>query len=79
MEPMTSRDYAPFLPVEEVAAILRISRSTAYEQANAWLASGSSTGLPCVRVGRRILVLGAAIAEVAQSGRRRPARTVRRR
>jgi excisionase family DNA binding protein len=52
-----------FLRVEEVAKILRISRSAAYEMANAWLATGGETGLPAVRLGRRSLRVPRAAVE----------------
>jgi type IV secretion system protein VirD4 len=44
-----------FLRVEEVAGLLRISRSAAYELANAWLATDGEAGLPAVRLGRDLL------------------------
>ena len=47
-----SGDLPAFLRVEEVARILRISRSAAYELANAWLATDGEAGLPAVRLGR---------------------------
>jgi excisionase family DNA binding protein len=57
-----------FLRVEEAAAILRISRSAAYEQANAWLATGGEVGLPVIRVGRAMRVPRAAIERLASTG-----------
>lgn len=50
-----------FLRVEEAARILRISRSAAYEQANAFLATGGRTGLPAIRLGRSLRVPRTAI------------------
>ena len=50
-----------FLRVGEAAQILRISRSAAYELANAWLATDGQTGLPVVRLGRSMRVPRAAI------------------
>ena len=50
-----------FLRVEEAAHILRISRSAAYEQANAWLATDGRRGLPAIRVGRSLRVPRAVI------------------
>jgi hypothetical protein len=47
-----------FLKIEEAARILRISRSAAYEQANAYLATKGATGLPVIRLGRSIRVPG---------------------
>ena len=47
--------------VEDAARILGISRSLAYELANRWLDGDQTEGLPCVRLGRRILVQRAAL------------------
>jgi excisionase family DNA binding protein len=58
----------PFLRVEEAARILRISRSAAYELANAWLSSGGETGLPVIRLGRTIRVPRAAIERYLEVG-----------
>jgi excisionase family DNA binding protein len=49
------------LRVREAAVVLGISNSAAYELANAWLATDGRTGLPAVRMGRRILIPRAAI------------------
>ena len=50
----------PFLTVEEAAAFLGISRTLAYSLANEFLTTRS--GLPCVRLGsRRIVVPRAAL------------------
>lgn len=57
-----------FYRVEEAAEILRISRSSAYEMANAWLRSDGTRGLPCVRLGRRIVVPRAVIDDWAAIG-----------
>ena len=57
-----------FLRVREAAAMLGISNSAAYELANAWLATEGQTGLPAVRLGRRILIPRAAIDELAAVG-----------
>ena len=57
-----------FLRVEEAARLLRISRSSAYEAANTWLRSEGKEGLPCVRLGRRIVVPRAAIDKWAAIG-----------
>jgi excisionase family DNA binding protein len=61
-------DRPRFLRVEEAAAILRISRSAAYEQANIWLATGGRCGLPAVRLGRSIRVPRAAIERLLRVG-----------
>lgn len=39
------------LTVAEVRRVLRISRTKAYEQANAYLDTDGQHGIPCVRVG----------------------------
>jgi excisionase family DNA binding protein len=57
-----------FLRVREAAAILGISRSAAYELANAWLATDGQTGLPAVRMGRCILIPRAAMDRLAAVG-----------
>jgi hypothetical protein len=54
-------DRPAFLRIREAAAILRISRSAAYEQANIWLATGGRSGLPVVKLGRSLRVPWAAI------------------
>lgn len=43
------------LRVEEAAAVLRISRSCAYEEVAAFQRSGGSEGLPSIRIGTRSL------------------------
>ncbi len=57
-----------FLRVREAAVILGISNSAAYELANVWLATDGRTGLPAVRMGRRILIPRAAINRMAATG-----------
>jgi hypothetical protein len=57
-----------FLKVEEAARILRISRSAAYEQANAYLATNGATGLPVIRLGRSIRVPRAVIEALLATG-----------
>ena len=57
-----------FLRVREAAVMLGISNSAAYELANAWLATDGRTGLPAVRMGRRILIPRAAIDRLAAVG-----------
>jgi hypothetical protein len=41
-----------FLTLEEAAAVLRVGRSTAYREANAFEASGGRTGIPVIRYGK---------------------------
>lgn len=64
-----SEQLPPFLRVEEAARILRISRSSAYELAHAWLETDGSAGLPVIRLGRTIRVPRAAIERLLQVGR----------
>ena len=45
-----------FLTLEEAAAVLRVGRSTAYREANAFEASGGTTGIPVARYGRQFRV-----------------------
>jgi excisionase family DNA binding protein len=57
-----------FLRVEEAARILRISRSSAYELAHAWLATNGETGIPVIRLGRTIRVPRSAIDRLLAIG-----------
>jgi len=47
---------APFLTVVEAAALLRVGRTVAYQQARLYLATGGREGLPVVRLGRQLRV-----------------------
>lgn len=56
-EPPTSLENLPLvLTVEEAAAVLRISRAAAYEQARIWRESRGRCGLPVVVIGRTLRV-----------------------
>ena len=44
------------LTVSEAAVVLRVSRTTAYKLAEEWRATGGRTGLPVMRLGRRLVV-----------------------
>jgi excisionase family DNA binding protein len=55
-EPTTDTSASLFVGVEEAARLLGISRSLAYELVNEWIDSGGRTGLPAIRLGRRLLV-----------------------
>lgn len=73
MQAQRSGDVRPeelpaFLRVEEVARILRISRSAAYELANAWLATDGEAGLPAVRLGRSLRIPRAAVERLLSIG-----------
>ena len=41
-----------FLTLDETAAVLRVGRSTAYREANAFETSGGKTGIPVIRCGK---------------------------
>ena len=58
VEPTTCASSAPpdFLTLDEAAAVLRVGRSTAYREANAFEASGGTTGIPVVRYGKQFRV-----------------------
>ena len=45
-----------FLTLEEAAAVLRVGRSTAYREANAFERSGGRTGIPVIRFGKQFRV-----------------------
>jgi hypothetical protein len=56
-KPTSTPNEAPdFLTLEEAAAILRIGRSKAYEQARLFEATGGAEGIPVVRCGRSFRV-----------------------
>lgn len=44
------------LTVSEAAVVLRVSRTTAYKLAEDWRATGGRTGLPVIKLGRRLVV-----------------------
>jgi hypothetical protein len=48
--------------------LLGISISALYQLANAWLNTGGQSGMPAVRLGRRILIPRAAIDRLAAVG-----------
>lgn len=52
---MATTDVPDFLTVEEAGRVLRIGRTSAYEQAHAWLAEAGN-GLPVIRVGGSLRV-----------------------
>jgi hypothetical protein len=58
IEPTESVSSGPpdFLTLDEAAAVLRVGRSTAYREANAFEASGGTTGIPVVRYGKQFRV-----------------------
>lgn len=50
------RRIGAFMTVQEAADTLRIGEALAYRMANEFLDSGGVSGIPCVRMGRRLLV-----------------------
>lgn len=56
-------DQPRFCSVKTAARLLGISRSSAYNLANEWIDSDQERGLPCVRLGRRIVVPMAVIVQ----------------
>jgi len=53
---MALRDLPDVFTIPEAAALLRIGRNTAYEQARIWRATGGQEGLPVLTLGSRLLV-----------------------
>lgn len=56
------------LRVAEVARLVRISRSLAYELATAWLAMNGEAGLPTVRLGRSLRISRTAVERLLNVG-----------
>ena len=53
----TTLDGLPLvLTISEAAVVLRVSRTTAYKLAEEWRTSGGRSGLPVIRLGRRLVV-----------------------
>ena len=52
------------LTIGEAAAMLRISRNTAYAAARLWRESGGREGLPCIEIGRVLRVPRAALQDL---------------
>ncbi len=52
----TTRHAGTFMTVQEAAHVLGIGEALAYRMANEFLNSGGASGIPCVRLGRRLLV-----------------------
>jgi hypothetical protein len=63
MDPVAHDSPPAFCSVALAARTLGISRSAAYQRANEWLDTDGRHGLPCVRLGRRILVPNAIIEQ----------------
>ena len=56
------------LTVGEAAAVLRISKTSAYKLADEWRASHGATGLPTVRLGSRVMVRRVDLAAIVGLG-----------
>lgn len=54
--PATLAGWPLMLTVSEAAAVLRISRTSAYMLAEEWRCTKGASGLPTIRLGRRLLV-----------------------
>ena len=57
-----------FMTVQEAAKALGIGEALAYRMANEFLSSGGATGIPCVRLGRRLLVSRRGLDRLATIG-----------
>lgn len=65
--PAPSLDGLPLvLTVAEAAAVLRVSRTTAYKLAEEWRTSGGRSGLPVIRLGRRLVVRRVDLAQLLE-------------
>ena len=54
---ITATDELPLLlTIPEVAAILRVSRTTAYKLVDDWFASAGAEGVPAIRLRGRLFV-----------------------
>lgn len=58
------------LTVEEAAALLRISRNSAYALARRWLATDGAEGLPVVKLGRTLRVPRPALLRMLETNPR---------
>ncbi len=58
-------DNGPFLCVEEVTRLFKISRTKAYKDAQLYIESAGKTGIPAVRIGRSIRFLSEPIQRMA--------------
>ena len=54
------------LTIEEAAAVLRIGRTAAYEQAHRYEATGGELGLPVIRMGRCLRVPRSALIRLIE-------------
>src|SRR5829696_563578 len=68
MAPSSLTGLPLMLTVGEAAAVLRISRTSAYKLAHEWRASRGATGLPTVRLGSRVMVRRVDLAAIVGLG-----------
>lgn len=69
MVPMPEGDLPEVLTVEEAAAILRISRNSAYILARRWRDTEGREGLPVIELGRNLRVTRAGLNRLLEVGR----------
>lgn len=50
-EPTAMDDLPPYLTIEQMAKVLQIGRTKAYELVALWERTGGADGLPCIRIG----------------------------
>jgi hypothetical protein len=58
-------DNGPFLCVEEVVHLFKISRTKAYKEAQLYIETAGKAGIPAVRIGRSIRFLSEPIERMA--------------
>lgn len=67
VEAPVSLDELPLvLTISEAAVVLRVSRTTAYKLAEEWRRSGGRSGLPVIRLGRRLVVRRVDLAQLLE-------------
>lgn len=54
-------DTKPTMSVEDAATLYGLSRGSAYRACRQYLTSGGAEGIPCIRIGKRIVVSTAAV------------------
>lgn len=69
--PISAGEQPEVLTVEEAAALLRISRNSAYALARRWLATDGAEGLPVVKLGRTLRVPRPALLRILDQPRPR--------
>lgn len=67
-KPQGTNHIGAFMTVHEAADVLRIGEALAYRMANEFLQSGGACGIPCVRLGRRLLVSRKGLERLAAPG-----------